>query len=382
MNDIEQLRFRIAVDDGLIEDLDGRLRKARWPEVPEGSPWEFGTSQPYLRGVIDYWIHDFDWKKMEDGLNAFSHYRIPVDGRNHHCVVERGTGDNPVPLILFHGWPGCFTEYLPVAQRLTRAASIGKGATVIVVSLPGAGFSESSGRPIGPRDVGGIWHRILTEQLGISRYALHGGDWGAAVSSWMAVDFPASVLGIHLTSPILQPDAAALDPPLSEDEAAFLAARNARGPWEFGYQVVQGTKPLTLSYGLTDSPLGLAAWLLEKFHGWSASKGKDEYPPFDLNDLLTIVTLHWVAGPGPAMWMYRSIIDGTGLRVPADTRVSVPTWLCRFGDDISPQSPESWQERVYDVVHRTEVAYGSHFPGLDATEPLVEDLLKFVRSVS
>jgi len=373
LSEVEKFRFRIAVGERELTDLHRRLRGVRWPESPEGEPWEFGTSLTYMRDVINHWASGFDWRKIEDRLNTFTHYRIPVDGRYYHCAIEHGVGDNPVPLALFHGWPGSFTEYLSVARRIAS-----EGVTVIIASLPGAGFSDSGARPIGPREVGKQWHRLLTENLGYSRYSLHGGDLGAAISSWMALDFPSAVHGIHLTSPILQPDIRSLKPPICDEEHAFLDARTARGPWEFGYQAIQGTKPLTLAYGLTDSPVGLAAWLLEKFHGWSASKGKDEPPPFDLDELLTIMTLYWLAGPGPSTWMYRSLIDGTGLRVPAGNRVNVPTWLCRFGDDISPRSPDCWQERTYNVVHRTEVANGSHFPGLDAAEPLGDDLLNFL----
>ncbi len=382
MNDIEPFRYRISIDQNQLEDLAKRLAQTRWPAEPEGSAWEYGTSPSYLRSVVEYWQGEFDWRKIERRLNSYAHYRIPADGQCCHVVVEKGSGTSPLPLVLFHGWPGSFIEYLPLVERLAHPEAFGRnaddGVTVIIASLPGVGFSDPPARPTGPRDIGRMWQGLLADQLGLSQYALHGGDWGAAVASWMAIDASKSVLGIHLTSPILQMDPATLTEPLSAEEQTYLAARAARGPGDEGYRVIQGTKPLTLAYGLTDSPAGLAAWIIEKFHGWSSAKGLDEPPPFAIDALLTIITLYWFAGPGPSTWIYRSLIDGTGLRPSDGERVKVPTWLCRFGDDISPPSPPSWQERTYNVTHRTEVAHGSHFPGLDATEPLAAELIEFM----
>ncbi|MEJ6677334.1 MAG: epoxide hydrolase [Parasphingorhabdus sp.] len=382
VNDIEPFRYRISVDQRQLEDLAKRLAQTRWPVEPEGSAWEYGTSQSYLRSVVDYWQAEFDWRKIEQQLNSYAHYRVPAAGKYCHAVVEKGSGKNPLPLVLIHGWPGSFVEYLPLIERLAHPEAFGyeadDGVTVIIASLPGAGFSDPPAGPTGPRDIGRMWHQLLTGQLGLSQYALHGGDWGAAVASWMAIDAPDSVRGIHLTSPILQMDPASLSEPLSKEEEVYLIARAARGPWESGYRVMQGTKPHTLAYGLTDSPCGLAAWIIEKFHSWSSANGSDQAPPFSRDDLLTIVSLYWFAGPGPSTWIYRSLIDETGLRPGKGERVEVPTWLCRFGDDVSPQSPPSWQERTYNVTHRTEVAHGSHFPGLDAPEPLSADLKKFL----
>lgn len=385
MNDIESFRYRISVDQDQLADLAQRLANTRWPAEPEGSAWEYGTSQSFLRTAVDYWQAEFDWRKIEQRLNSYAHYRIPLAGKYCHAVVEQGSGANPEAVVLFHGWPGSFVEYLPLIERLAHPEKFGNdaedGVTVIIASLPGAGFSDAPDKPTGPRDIGRMWHRLLTDEFGLPEYAAHGGDWGAAVASWMAINEPDHVRGIHLTSPILQMDPATLTVPLSEEEERFLTARAGRGPWESGYRIMQGTKPLTLAYGLTDSPAGLAAWIIEKFHSWSSSKGTDQPPPFSLDDLLTIVTLYWLTGPGPSTWIYRSFIDRTGLRPGAGERAEAPTWLCRFGDDISPESPPSWQERSYNVTHRTEVDHGSHFPGLDAAEALSADLAEFMVSL-
>jgi len=386
LNDLEQFRFEIAIEETRLTDLSDRLGRTRWPLEPEGQPWEYGTSLKFLREIAQYWETQFDWRAIEARLNRHVHYSIPVDGLYYHLVIEHGSGSNSLPLVMFHGWPGSFIEHLQVARRIARPAEFGgdesQSRTVVIASLPGTGFSDPTPKPEGPREIAVYWQRLLVEHLGLSDFALHGSDWGAAISSWMAIDFPGHVRGIHLTSPILQPDVANLDPPLRAEEQEFLEARASRGPWEYAYQTIQGTKPLTLAYGLTDSPIGLAAWLLEKYHGWSSARDKDVSPPFQLDDLLTIVTLYWLAGPGPSTSIYRSQVEGTALRVPRGLRAGAPTWLCRFGDDVSPKMPHSWQERIYNVVHRTEIASGSHFPGLDATQDLADNLLKFLRSLA
>jgi pimeloyl-ACP methyl ester carboxylesterase len=189
---------------------------------------------------------------------------------------------------------------------------------VIAASLPGYAFSDPPDGPIGPRE-GGAWLcAMMTQTLGFARFAVHGGDWGAAIASWMAHEAPAQVAAIHLTSAILQPDVTNADPPLDDAEHAYLEARRVRGPWESGYQAIQGTKPLTLAYGLADSPVGLAAWIIEKYHGWSVARGTERGPPMDRDDLLTVAMLYWLAEPGPATGCTVSWSTGRRFACPKD----------------------------------------------------------------
>ena len=374
MLDIADHASPIAVAQPVLDDLSRRLDAVRWPLAPIGPDWAYGTGLPWMRELVAYWRDGFDWRAVEAGLNRFAHYRLPVRGGRLHAIVEPGVPrSGALPLLMLHGWPGSFVEFLPLIQPLAR----GDGRDIVVASPPGYAFSDPPDAPIGPRAAASRLHAMMVETLGIARFAIHGGDWGAAIASWMAFDFPGSVAALHLTTAILQPEP--IDP--DADERAYLAARGERGPWESGYQAIQGTKPLTLAYALTDSPVGLAAWLLEKYRGWSAARHGDGPPATDRDTLLTVVMLYWLAGPGPASWMYRFLVDGTAFRLPRGARVTVPTGLCLFEDDSSPIAPVAWQRRSYAVRRRTVLPGGSHFPGLDAPEPLLADLRAFLASV-
>jgi microsomal epoxide hydrolase len=381
MLDIADHASPIAVPQAVLDDLARRLDAVRWPVAPAGGAWTHGTSLGWMRELVGYWRDGYDWRAAEAGLNRFAHYRLPVEGRRIHAIVEEGSGKG-LPLLLLHGWPGSIVEFLDLIEPLAHPERFGgraeEGVTVIAASPAGYAFSDPPDAPVGPREVAARLRAMMVEALGIPRFAVHGGDWGAAIASWMAFDFPEAVAAIHLTTAIMQPDPVDLD----EEEQAYLAARRDRGPWESGYQAIQGTKPLTLAYALTDSPVGLAAWILEKYRGWSAARYGDGPPAINRDALLTVVMLYWLAGPGPASWMYRFLVDGSAFRLPTGGRITVPTSLCLFGDDSSPAAPLQWQRRSYEVVRRTRVPHGGHFPGLDGTEALLADLRRFVGSLA
>jgi pimeloyl-ACP methyl ester carboxylesterase len=382
---LEKFARRLSISNDELTDLNRRLKQTRWPLSPDGDPWEYGTSLAYLQEVVDTWLHDFDWRIQEQRLNRYSHIAVPISGRIVHAVVIPSKEGQRPPVLLAHGWPGSFVEFLNVGERLAHPEQFGgiaaEGSTVIIPSLPGCGLSSAPAVPIAPRDIAKDWHRLMTDTLDISKLVVHGGDWGAAVASWLAVDAADMVNGIHLTSAIIQPSLDA-EENLSDDEQSFLNDRASRGPWDSGYRVMQGTKPLTLSYGLTDSPAGLAAWLLEKFQSWGAAHGTGNPPDISLDDLLTIISLYWFAGPGPSTWIYRSWVNGTALKFPAGVRAEVPTAICSFEHDISPVSPDAWQQRCYNVVKRSNIDHGGHFPGLDAPLALAQDIQEFVGEIS
>jgi pimeloyl-ACP methyl ester carboxylesterase len=381
MSSREQFRTGFAIAEAVLADLRQRLDLTRWPLTPEGEPWAHGTSLDYLRGVIEHWRSGFDWRASESRINQYRHYLFPVNGRQVHAVVIGGANGDRPPVLFGHGWPGAFTEFLGVAERLAYPELHGGSAidatTVVLVSLPGCGLSSAPVAPIAPREIARDWLELMQAHLGFERFFVHGSDWGAAIGSWLAADAPNAVLGLHLTSAIIQPDITAPGIQLDDEERTFVQRRAARGPWESGYQTSQGSKPLTLAYGLTDSPTGLAAWILEKYQSWGAARGTSGPPLIPLNELLTILSLYWFAGPGPSTWIYRFLLDGTGLRFPHGIRVAVPTAICSFHYDVSPPSPATWQGRCYDVVRRTTVDHGGHFPGLDAEAALAADISAF-----
>lgn len=386
MLSLEKFRTEINISADMLADLRTRLQRTRWPVVPVAGDWSYGTYRPYLEQVIEYWRSTFSWEYQQAQLNRHAHFLLPVpestEQRHVHAVVMRSERGTRAPILMAHGWPGSFVEFLRVAERLSAPERFGldpsEGSTVVIFSLPGTALSSAPAVPVGPREIAADWHAVMTKVIGIDRFIMHGSDWGAAVASWMAIDAPHCVQGLHLTSAIMQPDVSGIE--LDEQERAFLARRAQRGPWESGYQVIQGTKPATLSYALTDSPAGLAAWLLEKFQSWGAARGTAEPPAIALDELLTIISLYWFFGPGPASWIYRSLIDGTGLKFSQGMRVTVPTAICSFAHDVSPASPLPWQQRSYNVVRRTSVDHGGHFPGLDATVALAQDIGEFAAS--
>src|SRR5688500_17173356 len=281
--------FTLQVPDRVLADLKERLARTRLPDTePKGTPWRYGTSLAYMRDVVDHWRDRYDWRTWEARINAFSHHKTSIGGKTIHFILERGSGDNPLPLLLTHGWPGSFVEFLDIIERLAHPERFGGDVrdafTVVAPSLPGYGFSDPPDVPIGPRDIAPIWSTLMTEVLGCEHYVAQGGDWGAIITSWLALDHPKNLKAIHLNMLGLRPFVGKDTPPLSDDEKDWIERAQAQRAKITAYQQIQGTKPQTLAYGLTDSPAGLAAWTLEKFHGWTIPD-KDAPPPFDTDKL-------------------------------------------------------------------------------------------------
>ncbi len=373
-------RFTVAVPDPVLADLRDRLARTRLPIAAKAAPWFYGTDLAYLRETVEYWRDQYDWRRAEAALNRFTHYKVPIDGKLVHFILERGSGPDPLPLILSHGWPGSIVEFVGVIEQLAHPERFGGDArdafTVVAPSLPGYGFSDPPDAPITTRDMAAIFHRLMTDVLGCRQYVAQGGDWGSMITSWLALDHPEAVRAIHLNMAGLRPQFSGAD--LHPEEKAWLDASAARTARETGYQLIQATKPQTLSYGLTDSPAGLAAWILEKFHGWTIP-GEDAPPPFDRDHLLTNVMLYWLAGPNAASWLYCSRFDPTVRQVPPATRVEVPVGVLLMPNDLAVPPPTRWLERSYNIVHRRDGESGGHFPAFEKPELVVEEVRGFFR---
>ncbi len=370
--------FTVNVPDGVLRDVRERLGRTRFPIAPAAPAWHYGTDLAYMREMVDYWRDQSDWRRSEAALNRFTQYRVPIDGKRLHFILERGSGPAPLPLLISHGWPGSVVEFLDVIEPLAHPERFGGDAgdafTVVAPSLPGFGFSDPPDAPIRPRDMAATFHRLMTDVLGCERFVAQGGDWGAMITSWLALDHPERLAAIHLNMPGITPEAG--DTPLDEDEKAWMERQNARRARETGYQQIQGTKPTTLSYGLTDSPSGLAAWILEKFHAWTIP-GVAAPPPFDRDHLLANIMLYWLAGPNAASWLYESLFDGSARRLPAGRRVEVPTGMLLMPNDLVVPPPTRWLERAYNLVHRRNSPDGGHFPAFEKPELFVEEVRGF-----
>lgn len=374
--------FTVAVPDAVLADLRARLARTRWPGEPAGPPWRWGTSLAYLRDVVAYWQDGYDWRRWESEINRWPQYRARVGGQTLHFLLERGSGPRPLPLLITHGWPGSVVEFLDVIDPLAHPERHGgdpaDAFTVVAPSLPGYGFSDPPAAPMTPREIAPLWHALMTEVVGCPRYVAQGGDWGAVVTSWLALDRPQGPAAIHLNMMGLRPWTGEGAPPLEPDERAWIAAQRARLARERGYQAIQGTKPQTLAYALTDSPAGLAGWILEKFHGWTAP-GTAAPPPFDRDRLLTNVMLYWLNGINASTWLYCSLVDGAAVALGPGQRVEVPTGLFLFPRDLLLPPPDRWTRRAYRVVHRRDAAEGGHFAALENGPALVADLRTFFR---
>ena len=290
--------FRIDVAQAVLDDLTERLARARLPSEPANAAWDYGIDPAYLRRLLRYWREEYDWRAVEARLNRLPQFMASVGDARIHLVYERGSGSGPLPLVLTHGWPGSFVEFEAVVGPLAHPERFGgrveDAFDVIVPSLPGYGWSAPPPAPISTRDIARIWDELMTSVLGYPRYVAQGGDWGSLVTSWLGVDSAPHVVAIHLNMMGLRPYLGEGSSPLTPEEEAWVARARARLQRETGYQAIQGTKPQTLAYGLTDSPVGLAAWIAEKFHGWSGP-GPDG-PPFTMEQIITDVMVYWLTG--------------------------------------------------------------------------------------
>ncbi len=374
--------FAIAVPQAMLDDLRRRLEQTRWPDPSPRPQWEQGTDLAYLRGLVDYWRSGFDWRRSEAELNRCDQFRADVDGLRLHFIHQRSTHPAARPLLLVHGWPGAVYEFHTLIPRLTQPERFGgeprDAFHVVAPSLPGYGFSEAPRHPgESPRAMARRFHRLMTDTLGYGRYGAQGGDWGAVIATWLAFDQPAAVAGLHLNMAGLGPNLAGA-PPLTQEEKDYLAGWEKARLEEFGYMIQQGSRPQSLAYGLSDSPVGLAGWLVEKYRAWSDCGG-DPAGAISRDEILTLITLYWVTGTiGSSMRLYHEHRRAKD-QLPPGGRVAVPVGFADFPKEIL-RAPRSWVERAYNVVQWTTHPKGGHFAALEQPEALAEDIRRFYRA--
>lgn len=375
--------FTINIPDERLEDLRSRLRAARWPKPVDGEAWSDGTDLQFLQRLTEYWLNGFDWRAQEKRLNGLPQFTVTVDAQEIHFVHLRGSGPAPLPLILTHGWPGSFAEMGQVIPLLADPQAHGGDPAdafhVVVPSLPGYGFSPAPTAPgVSSRRIADLW-RGLMAKLGYTLFALQGGDIGAGVSVWTARLFPERVLGVHLNFiPFgYRPPVGNDLPPISLEEQAYLDKLGAWTAEEGAYAHLHGTKPQTLSYALTDSPLGLAAWIVEKFRGWSDCNG-DVEQAFGFDTLLTDISLYWFGDEiNGSLRLYKENRLARLSFNPGE-RVATPLGVALFPREL-PMPPRTWVERAFDVRRWTVMPRGGHFAALEQPDLLVEDIRAFFR---
>ncbi len=375
--------FSIHVPDAVLADLRARLERVRWPDEPPDAGWQYGTDLTYLRELVDYWRDRYDWRRQEAHLNRLRQFSVPLGGIDLHFIREPGVGPNPLPLLLSHGWPGSVVEFQEIIPMLTDPGRFGgdpaDAFTVVAPSLPGYGFSFRPGQPrFGVVEIAELFATLMTDVLGYQRYAAQGGDWGGYITSRIAASHPERLAGIHITLLALRRD----QPPPSEptdEERAYLAELRHWQQEESGYLAIQGTRPQTLAYGLTDSPVGLAAWIVDKFRAWSDCSD-DLERRFSKDTLLTNIMLYWVTGAiGSSFWPYYAR-QHQGWPLAAGERVQVPTAYASFPREIL-HPPRAWAERVYDIRRWTMMPSGGHFASLEEPAALAADIREFFRDL-
>ncbi len=383
MQDKDLRPFRLAVPEAVLEDLRQRLARTRFPDEPPLDPWSTGTSVAYLKEFIDYWLHGFDWRAQEAKLNAFRQFTVPMAGIDLHFIHEEGKGPNPMPLLLSHGWPGSVIEFHKVLPMLSDPVRFGgdpaDAFTVVAPSLPGYVFSFKPGQKrFSIDEIAGVLTSLMTEVLGYKRFGAQGGDWGAFITSRMGFAFPEHLIGIHLNLLPVRRDLR-MGPDPTAEEKVYLEDLNHFVKEETGYQWIQGTKPTTLSFALTDSPAGLAAWLVEKFRTWTDCDGNPENA-LTRDEMLTNIMLYWVTGAiGSSFWPYYARLHGP-YPIPQGATVDVPTGYVEFPKEIL-RPPRSVGERMYTNIRRwTVMPKGGHFAALEQPGALVEEIRAFFRT--
>ena len=364
--------FHPEAPEAALADLRDRIACTRWPEA-DGEGWEEGPPAAYLRELAEHWRTRFDWRAVEDRINALPNFTADIDGLRIHFVHRRGRSSSAFPIVFTHGWPGSFLELLDVGEMLADDCD------VVIPSLPGYGYSSRPGEDgMDPVRVAGLWLELMSK-LGYDRFGAQGGDWGATIATRLALAAPERVVGIHLNyiPGSYAPDLGPGSRPLSPAETSFVADRDRWLEEEGAYGHLQRTRPRTPAYALNDSPVGLLAWIVEKLRSWSDCGGEVE-SRFSKDEILAHVTLYWLTQTiGSSMRLYRAA-RAVPLRFGPGERVPVPCGVARFPKE-EPMPPRDWVERVYDVARWTEMPRGGHFAAMEEPALLAGDVREFFR---
>jgi pimeloyl-ACP methyl ester carboxylesterase len=372
--------FLIDVEDAVLSDLRDRIRRTRWPKLGS-TGWEDGPDTAYLRALMTTWAEDFDWRGVERELNRVSHHRATIDGQGVHFIHERGIGPDPLPIVLTHGFPSSFVEHLPVVPLLTDPAAHGGRADdafdVVITSLPGYGFSNPPDGPWVEGSVADLWRRLMTDGLGYRRFGAHGSDVGSGVTIELGRRHPRHVIGIHLSAFYLDPPPEPWPPAVRE----FIETARRERANDVAYSRMQATRPQTVAHGLSDSPAGLAAWIVDLFRTFSDCGG-DVESRFTRQQILTNLTIYWVTSTiASALRPYHDYArHGSGS--PVGSPVDVPAGFAVFADSHRPGSarpPRELAEPAFNVTRWTRMPRGGHFAALEEPELLVEEIREFFR---
>jgi pimeloyl-ACP methyl ester carboxylesterase len=369
-------KFKVNIPQSELDDLNERIKKVRWPDEIENSDWKYGTSLSYTKELADYWLKEFDWRTIEKQINSFPNFIANIDGNKIHFLHIKSKKKNAIPIIITHGWPGSFLEMFKIIPYLTESEIL--SFDLVIPSIIGFGFS---GKPIeNGSDYGfnaDLWHKLMIK-LGYNKYALQGGDIGAGISIKIAQKYPESIIGLHLNY-----ISDSYEPYSKENEKTdtnIIKFRNLIKEWngkEGAYSTIQSTKPLSLAYGLNDSPIGLCGWIIEKFNAWSDNNGNIENS-FTKQELLANVSLYWFTQTiHSSIRMYHEI-SLNPMKFGKDDFINIPVGFAKFPKEI-PTPPREYIEKGLNIVHWTDLPKGGHFPAMEQPKLLADDIIIFFK---
>jgi len=376
--------FKVDIPQAKLDWIKSRLKDAQWPtEHDNPDPWAYGASIPEMRSLVEYWLTKYDWRAREARMNQFPHFiaSVEVDGNPYdvHFIHVKGKGPNPKTAIITHGWPGSFVEFLDCIERLTDPAKFGGKAedslNVVIPSLIGFAFSSKPKRPIGPRTMAKAFDKVMREELGYPAYIAQGGDWGSSVSGWLGYEGEGCV-AVHLNFAFGWTNPSAV--PETPEEIESMQRLGAKWQVEGGYMYIQGTKPVSMDHAFADSPLGVAAWLVEKFRSWSALENGNLWSVYTRDEILDNIMVYLANNTwGTAAWIYRGVYDEP---VPAGARVTKPVGFADFPGE-GARFPRSLVEKSYNIVRWTEMPKGGHFAPMEQPEIFCTELLAYAREL-
>ncbi|MBS1598381.1 MAG: epoxide hydrolase [Bacteroidetes bacterium] len=369
--------FKINIPDKEVTNLKNLLAATRWPDEVHGADWDYGANLSYMKELVAFWQKKFDWKKQEAMLNQFNQYVVAIDSIKIHFVYEKGKGKTSTPIVLLHGWPSSFVQMLKIIPLLTRADESGHSFDVIVPSLIGYGFSgKATEKGMTVYQMAELYQKLVTEKLGYQQFMIRASDIGAGVAKEWAISHPQNIIGLHLSGS--NPYTFQVPQDLSEAEKSFLQKGQQFMQGEGAYAMQQSTKPQTLAFGLNNSPVGLAAWIIEKFNTWSDNGGNLENK-FSKDELLTNISIYWFTQTiGSSM---RSYYESAHVWSPnANKKVEVPTAFMMLEKDIAV-GPREWEARTYNITRWKLHASGGHFGEWEEPNVIANDIIDFSKSL-
>jgi len=388
--------FKIEIPDSTLDAIKRKVAAYEWhemPEIPEGEDrWAYGTDMNYMREVCDYWLSTYDWRKWEAHLNSVPQFKTNIFGIDVHFIHVKGSGSSPQPLLLTHGWPGSVFEFYDVIEPLAHPEKFGgnaeDGVDLIIPSLPGFAFSGKPKAPVGPGFIAAMWDELMRGVLGYKTYIAQGGDWGSAVTGMLGVNHSTTKGGGAKAIHINMMGVRARVQPESEEEKNWAGEVALSMEREGAYFLIQTTKPLSLSYSMMDSPVGAAAWIIEKFHGWSDLRGPDGSEhienAYTKDQLLTSVMIYLVTKSfNSASWIYRGFHQEMTAAAGAPLIIDIPVGVAKYARECKFLSfpPRSMMDKSFNLIQWSELDHGGHFAAIETGKNFANEVREFAKKV-